>query len=244
VWANARRLDSYFEINVGVKPYQTGKGVPPQTAVVVKTRPFDSEQKETEFHRQYLRGADINRYQISPVKIRFLKYGPWLAEPRPAANFDAPEKLFMRQTGDSLITALDREQLICLNNMHVLIPCSAEINTKYFLGVINSKLLNWIHQTNNPEVGEALAEVKRAHIAQLPIRTINFSDSTDKARHDKMVQLVEQMLEAKKQLAKAVTDRDKHLYERKCANLEHQIDMLVYRLYDLSDKEVALIEAN
>src|SRR5205823_9641153 len=70
VSANTRRLDSYFEINVGVKPYQVGKGVPAQTKNVVKTRPFDSEQKKTEFHRQYLRGADINRYLISPVQIR------------------------------------------------------------------------------------------------------------------------------------------------------------------------------
>ncbi|MFN2455543.1 MAG: Eco57I restriction-modification methylase domain-containing protein [Pyrinomonadaceae bacterium] len=128
VSANARRLDSYFDINVGIKPYQTGKGMPPQTATVVSTRPFDSEQKETDFHRQYLRGSDINRYQISPVQIRFLKYGVWLAEPRPAANFDAPEKILARQTGDSLIAALDNQQLLCLNNMHVLVPSQIELN--------------------------------------------------------------------------------------------------------------------
>jgi adenine-specific DNA-methyltransferase len=243
VSANTRRLDSYFEINVGIKPYQVGKGNPAQTKSIVKSRPFDSDQKETEFHRQYLRGADINRYQISPVQIRFLKYGVWLAEPRPAAKFGAPEKIFMRQTGDSLIAALDSEQLICLNNMHVLVPHSSEINTKYFLGVINSKLLNWIHQTNNPEVGEALAEVKRAHIAQLPIHTINVSDKVDRARHDHMVYLVEQMLASKRGRQQARTDRDQHFYENKCAALDQQINRLVYELYGLTGEEIDIIEA-
>ncbi|HLL74932.1 MAG TPA: TaqI-like C-terminal specificity domain-containing protein [Pyrinomonadaceae bacterium] len=238
----SHRLDTYFEINVGIKPYQTGKGSPPQTANVVKTRPFDSEQKGTEFHRQYLRGADIKRYQIAPVQVRYLKYGPWLAEPRPAANFDAPVKIFMRQTGDSLIAALDNQQLICLNNMHVLVPRSAKIDTRYFLGLINSKLLNWIHQTNNPEVGEALAEVKRTHVAQLPIRTIDFSDKADRDRHDRMVSLVEAMLAAKRQLTAARTDRDRDHYEAKCAALDRQIDALVYELYELSPAEIAIVE--
>jgi len=35
-------------------------------------------------------------------------------------------------------------------------------------------------------------------IEQLPIRAINFADRTDKARHDKMVSLVETMLDLHK----------------------------------------------
>jgi hypothetical protein len=38
-----------------------------------------------------------------------------------------------------------------------------------------------------------------------------------------MVRLVEAMVEAKKQLAKAKTDKDKTYYENKCAGLDRQI---------------------
>ena len=42
--------------------------------------------------------------------------------------------------------------------------------------------------------------------------------------------LVDQMLEAKQQLASAQTERDKTFYENKCATLDREIDELVYEL--------------
>jgi hypothetical protein len=107
-----------------------------------------------------------------------------LAEPRPAANFDASLKIVMRQTGDSLIATIDEERYLCLNNMHVVVPVRSRPNPHYILGVLNSKLLNWYYQTLNPEAGEALAEVKKTNVANLPIRTIESSDHADKAKHD------------------------------------------------------------
>ncbi len=240
---NAQSLENYFEINVGIKPYQVGKGTPPQTRNIVDSRPFDSSQKETDLHKLYLRGKDINRYVIAPIEERFIKYGNWLAEPRPAANFLALEKLFMRQTGDSLVAALDKKQLLCLNNMHVLVSRqNSQSKIEYFLGLINSKLLNWFHHSNNPEVGEALAEVKRIHVAQLPIRAINFDDAGEKAAHDKIVSLVEQMLDAKKILQAARTDKDKTFYLGRCHALDRQIDNLVYDLYALTQAERNIVE--
>jgi len=50
------------------------------------------------------------------------------------------------------------------------------------------------------------------------------------------------MLEAKKQLASARTERDKNFYESKCATLDRQIDTLVYELYDLTPEEIAIVE--
>jgi adenine-specific DNA-methyltransferase len=57
-----------------------------------------------------------------------------------------------------------------------------------------------------------------------------------------MVQLVKQMIGAKKRLAEARTDKDKRFYESKCASLDRQIDRLVYELYGLTDGEIAIIE--
>ena len=62
------------------------------------------------------------------------------------------------------------------------------------------------------------------------------------AGHDRMVQLVDQMLEAKQQLASARTESDKTFYESKCATLDRQIDPLVYELYDLTPEEIAIAE--
>lgn len=56
------------------------------------------------------------------------------------------------------------------------------------------------------------------------------------------LQLVDQMLAAKTQLAGAQTERDKGFYESKCATLDRQIDSLVYELYDLTPEEIAIVE--
>ena len=59
-----------------------------------------------------------------------------------------------------------------------------------------------------------------------------------------MVSLVDGMLEAKKQLQAARTDRDKTYYQDRCNALDRQIDKLVYELYGLTDEEKAIIENN
>jgi hypothetical protein len=57
----------------------------------------------------------------------------------------------------------------------------------------------------------------KQYFGELPIHNIDFDNKADKSRYDAMVQLVDQMLEAKKQLASARMERDKTFYENKCA---------------------------
>jgi len=71
---------------------------------------------------------------------------------------------------------------------------------------------------------------------------VNSTNKADRARHDKMVSLVEGMLAAKLQLQLARTDRDKDFYTNKCHALDRQIDALVYELYELTPAEIALVE--
>ena len=62
--------------------------------------------------------------------------------------------------------------------------------------------------------------------------------------HDKLVELVEQMLGNQKFLHEARDDSDKKLYQNICDSLDRQIDRLVYELYDLTEEEIAKIEEN
>jgi len=224
-------LSSLCFVNVGIKPYQTGKGSPPQTPQDVASRPFDADHRVTNQHRVCLRGADINRFIVAPTAIRYLKFGPWLAEPRPAANFDAPEKIFMRQTGDSLIAALDTELRLCMNNMHIIVPSDDAVSCRFMLGLLNSELLNWYYQTLNPEAGEALAEVKRTNVAALPMLP---------KTNVELERLVTRMLSAR---SSEVSESGKHEHwQRECEKLDRQINDFVYELYGLTEEEIRLVE--
>jgi hypothetical protein len=112
----------------------------------------------------------------------------------------------------------------------------------YVLGLLNSRLIEFYYkQTTVPKANKFLI-YKTMFLKKVPVRRINFSDRKERARHDRMVELVTQILDAKKQLAAAQTERDKNFYESKCASLDRQIDNLVYELYDLKPEEIAIVE--
>ena len=74
------------------------------------------------------------------------------------------------------------------------------------------------------------------------IHTIDFTNQTEKAQHDKLVALVDNMLELQKKYHDARMERDKELYERQIKIVDAQIDRLVYDLYGLTEEEVKVVE--
>lgn len=89
---------------------------------------------------------------------------------------------------------------------------------------------------------EVYLRFKRQYVESFPVHPINFSDATDKARHDKMVALVEQMLALHKHLAGASSDVERAVLQRQIEATDAQIDALVYELYDLTPEEIKIIE--
>lgn len=236
-------LQELCDVFNGVKPFEKGKGNPPQTARIMSEKPYVREGAAPDSSwSPLLRGSLINRYRTLWDKDYWIQYGPWLAAPRDPAIFQAPMKILVRQTGDTIIATLVKIGFIARNNLHILLPKDIRYRLCYFLGILNSKLTDFVYTLMNPEKGEALAEVKKKHVEQLPIRTINFSDPADKSRHDRMVQLVEQMLSLHEQLAETRTDHDTTYIQRQIDATDWQIDRLVYELYGLSEEDIAIVE--
>ena len=102
----------------------------------------------------------------------FLKYGAWLAEPRFPAPFFDNEKIVVRQTSDELICHIDENKWINLNNVYNIGNCNEKISIRYLLGLLNSKLLNYIYQCIAQEKDKLFAEVKKLYLEKLPIKLI------------------------------------------------------------------------
>lgn len=225
----------------GCKPFQVGKGIPPQTRETVDTKPFVANTKIDSRFRPLLRGSLIGRYTILWNENYFIALGDWLAEPRYSANYDH-EKIVIRQTGDSLVATVDREKFVVRDNLYAIIPKDSNISLELLCGLINSRLMNWAYQNLiNDERGEGLAQVKRAHVASLPLPSKLFSAHSDphvtlrslppEATH--IESLVTDILSAKKINPAADT-----------RILEAQIDRLAYTLYDLTEEEIHVVEGN
>ena len=96
-------------------------------------------------------------------------------------------------------------------------------------------------QNNLHAIPGGCLALNRQFIEQLSIRPINFSDPTDVARHDRMVALVEQMLELHKRLATAASEHDRALVQRQIEATDREIDRLVYNLYRPTEDEIKII---
>jgi hypothetical protein len=211
----------------GVKPFEKGKGTPPQTAQIMQDKPFvvKGKQPEGDSWKPLLRGSLINRYKILWNNDSWINYGEWLAAPRDPMIFDAPEKIFVRQTGDSIIAAYGKSGFVARDNLHIILP-KKNTNVFFLLGILNSKLMDFVYYFSNPEKGEALAQVKKNHVEELLLPKIIGSDLEKQVEH-----LVKQVLAAKLEDASAETSK-----------LELKIDKLIYDAYGLTPEEIAIVE--
>lgn len=113
---------------------------------------------------------------------------------------------------------------------------------KYLLGILNSSLTYYLFQIILPKLRGGFYEPSYVIFKKFPIHTINFADTNEKTIHTKIVTLVEQMLSFHGYLAKAKTDNEKITLRRQIDATDQQIDKLVYELYSLTKKEIAIVE--
>jgi hypothetical protein len=73
-------------------------------------------------------------------------------------------------------------------------------------------------------------------------RLRHFSNPEEIAQHEKLVALVDNMLEQQKKHHEARMEQDKELYERQIKLVDAQIDGLVYDLYGLTEEEIEIVE--
>lgn len=195
-------------------------------------------------YKEVIGGSEMNRYTLH-WEGRFVDYGDYLACPRDPHIFEVDEKLIIRETGKRITATYDNEKYYLMSSVYsaFLLQSVKNYNLKFILGSLNSNASQYYMQKLCFDNSSgAFVKARIFHYNQLPIPQINFQNKTEKEQHDKLVQLVEQMLEAKKQLQNAKTDTDKTYYENKCNALDRQIDNLVYELYGLTEEEIKIVE--
>lgn len=124
------------------------------------------------------------------------------------------------------------------------VTLNPEVNLSIYclLGILNSSLLDWIVKLTNSRFGSGYYSFNRQYIEPLPIRPINFDDPADKERHDRMVQIVERMLDLHMQKQATTSDATRTRIEREINITDEKIDALVYELYGLTDDEIKIVE--
>ncbi len=220
-------------------------------------------------YEKWLDGGEVARYSIE-WSGRYILYTPSLVEEelkrkqkkaketaetpsdfkklsRPGIWLRSPEifkqpKILTRQNAKRLIGVLDEDNYFVKNSLHCTLLKDKTYNLKYLLGLINSKAMDFYFQEQVGSTGEIFSQMKITYLKKLPIRTIDFSNPAEKAQHDKLVALVDNMLKQQKKYHEARMEQDKELYERQIKIVDAQIDRLVYDLYGLTEEEIRIVE--
>ena len=231
-------LSNYVDMFYGIKVYQIGKGQPPQTQKIRDKKPFTSTKQENDSFLPFLDGKHVGRYQLFWKQNNWLNYGSWLAEPRTPEKFEGEKILVRKIVGKTLIATYIPETSYC-NTLLYIVRKKAKVNLsyQYLLGILNSQMIGWYFRKKfQIHADDTFPQIMIRDILQLPIPI------TDKTNHNQMVQLVKQMLALNKQRAANNDPHTMKIIERRIAATDKQIDQLVYHLYDLTTKEIEIVE--
>ena len=113
---------------------------------------------------------------------------------------------------------------------------SSEYDIRYFLALLNSKLLNYRYKLTSSN-----NHILTNELYDLPVPTLDLKTKKDKEIHDNLVKLVENIIKIQQNLAKENNPTTKTLLQRQANALDSEIDTLVYAIYGLNADEIALI---
>lgn len=141
-----------------------------QAAIIAK------EKKSDKFHAGIISGA-----QVRPFSIEWR--GDWLeitSEKLFAGGFDKKvicgPKVLLRQTGDSLIAAVDKSGLYHLNNVHSFLPLNGDERdwrAYYFCCLLNSEFYRYFYRLKTREHKRALAQIDIETVEHMPLPESN-----------------------------------------------------------------------
>ena len=189
-------------------------------AVLRHLKPFRAQLEK--------RATEQNWYELQQPQLNFAKY------------MDRPKIIFP----DIAITprfALDELGHYGSNTTY-FIP----LRDLYLLGILNSRLgLFYFSQVcaGLEGAGETYLRFFGQYMEGFPMRTIDPSNAVHVACRDKMLGLVERMLELHdKKNSRALAPSELQRLEREIAATDAEIDDLVFKLYDITDKEREIVE--
>jgi adenine-specific DNA-methyltransferase len=183
------------------------------------------ETKENENCFKLLDGRNINKYSIKWDGV-YLDYDlDRIHSCKRKDIFESAEKLMFRRVSSSLIFTYDSEQYYALNTLVIVNKIDNKIgpDLKFILGLMNSKLMNYVYSNKFKSTKTVFSEIQARSIKELPIPKISNEFENE------ITSLSSEIISLKKSMADTT-------------DLENQIDQLVYQLYELTEEEIKIVE--
>jgi hypothetical protein len=120
-------------------------------------------------------------------------------------------------------------------------PKHLELPIKYLLGILNSTLFGWLIKAQSTNLRGGYIKFSKQYIESAPIPLPAHAGGPASVVDD-MEKLVGSMLELRNHLSAAKSTAQRKVIQRQIEATDAEIDQLVYRLYGLTNKEIAIVE--
>ena len=142
--SKCKQVASIAEMFYGIKAYQVGKRETATDRENTRYKTFTSSTRENKDFLPFFDGKHIGRYTILWRENNWLKYGPWLAEPRNPIKFEGEKLLIRKIIGQTLATTYIPETSYCNTLLYVLKNKTRnQMSYRYLLGILNSRFIGW-----------------------------------------------------------------------------------------------------
>jgi hypothetical protein len=224
------KFEKYFLIkDVGFNYWSEGRGK--VRGGSIGSRVFYNGEKEQANDIPFIKGGDIQKYSISFSNNYLRNNWRTFLDENDTFRFsqelmERVPKIIYRQTSNKIIAAIDFHQNFNDKTVHIIVNRDEyTFDLKTIIAMLNSKLMNYFFQSFKEEEGRAFAQVKTVDIKNLPFIV------PDELTQSKLNSVVDEILKKKSDDISSDT-----------TVLENEIDQLVYKLYDLTEEEIKIIE--
>ena len=222
-----KKLSDFADFTLGITPYDKYKGHSQQ---LIKNREFHSKEILSTEYKPLIKGENIVPFIVKETISEYIKYGNWLGAARDEKFFTMP-RIIVRQIisgNPPKIYAGYTDKPLYFTQIGFSIIPSDEIEVKFLLCLLNSKIINYYHKYMFLDIEKELFQkILIENCKNLPIANIS-SDL-----QQPFIEKVDQILTLKQADASADT-----------SVLEREIDLMVYELYGLSAEEIGVVEGN
>lgn len=186
------------------------------------------DRKRSGAWKPFLEGDEISPYLIR-YRGRFLHYNPALLHrSRTPDIFESRKIMIQRITGgDSPLKAtLDEEGFYNKESiLNLILNNDESVTYEFILGLLNSKLANWFYRMRFTNGSKLTVNLSKEYVGQIPVRLTNVAIQRDIAKTASSI------------LAEKRRDPDADVTQLAAA-----LNRFVYRLYELTPDEIALVE--
>jgi type I restriction-modification system DNA methylase subunit len=168
---------------------------------------------------------------------------PWYALhwARDKEKFEQSPKILVQKIRNlslrrRIIASIDRNSIYADSSLNVIYPISVEYDLRYVLGIMNSKLINYLFLKKHVDI-----TIKGQYLSEIPIKVINRNFPVEFELYERIISIAEELLSLNQEIIGKSKD-GKDALQKVANDQDKLLDAAVYKIYGLSEEEIVTVE--